>query len=281
MLAALLTSLAAAAQSCADVGSPELPGTPEGCPAIAQVPDVCEQGLMAAACPLSCGRCPPPLPPAPPGGYSPPPTVEELFRSSAAAVLSHPLGDLSVFESSRLELDPRPLRNFELLGLGVLLAVIALRLLWRLKQCLRWMTRRGGDGPLLAPGATRSDDAAQVAGGPPFVRRQVSVGPAARLTRCTVGTRHGLGPPEHAASPLPSLSSIAPLPRRDTHRRLSFFVHAGHLTTSQLRTLLGRVGIDAKDTVEDRDGLLALLTARGVTHVNADGSPLVSATRHV
>ena len=116
MLAALLTSLAAAAQSCADVGSPELPGTPGNCPAIAQVPDVCEQGLMAAACPLSCGRCPPPLPPAPPGGYSPPPTVEELFRSSAAAVLSHPLGDLSVFESSRLELDPRPLRNFELLG---------------------------------------------------------------------------------------------------------------------------------------------------------------------
>ena len=112
----------------------------------------------------------------------------------------------------------------------MLLAVIALRLLWRLKQCLRWMTRRGGDDPLLAPGAARSDDAAQVAGGLPFVRRQVSV---------------------------------------------------GHLTTSQLRTLLGRVGIDAKDTVEDRDGLLALLTARGVTHVNADGSPLVAATRHV
>ena len=245
---------------CVDVGSPQLPGTPEGCSAIARVPHLCEQWQLAiVACPLSCGRCPPsppPLPPAPPGGYSPPPTVEELIGLSVGEVLSQPLGDLSVLEPARLEQDPRPLRNFELLGLGVLLGVIALRLLWRLKRCLqpvcRWLrvqthavcfllcchcaclgSPRGGDDPLLAPGAARSDggDAAQAGGGGvPFVRRQVSV---------------------------------------------------GHLTTSQLRALLGRLGIGAKGAADDRDGLLALLAARGVTHVNADGSPLDSATRHV
>ena len=198
-------------QGCVDVGSRTLPGTPDGCPAIAAIPHVCEQGPLAAACPLSCGRCPPPsppLPPAPPGGYSPPPltppTVEGLLSTSISSVLTAPLGDLSVFQSARLELDPRPLRNFELLGLGVLLGLIALRLLYNVWWCMQPLRplrrlmhamccflcccyckcfRKGGGGDgdlLLAPGAARSDDAAP-SGSAAFV--------SALPTAC-VATRH-------------------------------------------------------------------------------------------
>lgn len=78
VLCIALATVSSTQAACADVGDPALPGTPETCPQIKDIPGLCDGGVLAAACQLSCGHCPPPSPPppvTPPPAYPPPPSL--------------------------------------------------------------------------------------------------------------------------------------------------------------------------------------------------------------
>ena len=171
--------------ACVDVGTTDIPGTPDNCPLLSAIPQLCEGEAVAAACQFSCGLCPPPsppppylpppaappspsppppppLPPAPPGGYSPPPsvppTLQGLLQTSAAEVLSAPLDDLVA-----LDVEHEPVEAAKMVGLvvaGMLAAALIIKLLeliGRLLQatCCRYCSK---DHTLLSASMVRSDD---------------------------------------------------------------------------------------------------------------------------